>query len=346
MTEIVIQGIGGRMGHVLCDMIAQREDCCVVAGIDMKDGEQNGIPVYDSLEKLNGKGDVIIDFSSPAAVEKALPYCQTHKMPIVVCTTGLSEELQLKVVQLSRSVPVFKSANMSMGINVLAELCKRASAVLGINYDIEIVEQHHHNKLDAPSGTALMLADAINEEMVTAYTAFSNKGVRVDPLYVSRIEDNLGNVIAEFTPSMTEVFSEQAYYRILPMLKDVIDHGTGGRVRFRYGITAPMGGKTGTTNNNSDGWFMGFTPDLVSGVWVGGEDRSIHFDGMADGQGASMALPIYGLYMQKVYGDQSLGYSQDSDFEIPEEYSDPCGGSSYIEESVTAPVESIEGIFD
>ena len=107
-----------------------------------------------------------------------------------------------------------------------------------------------------------------------------------------------------------------------------------------------MGGKTGTTNNNSDGWFMGFTPDLVSGVWVGGEDRSIHFDGMADGQGASMALPIYGLYMQKVYGDQSLGYSQDSDFEIPEEYSDPCGGSSYIEESVTAPVESIEGIFD
>jgi 4-hydroxy-tetrahydrodipicolinate reductase len=152
MTEIVIQGIGGRMGHVLCDMIAQREDCCVVAGIDMKDGEQNGIPVYDSLEKLNGKGDVIIDFSSPAAVEKALPYCQTHKLPIVVCTTGLSEELQLKVVQLSRSVPVFKSANMSMGINVLAELCKRASAVLGINYDIEIVEQHHHNKLDAPSG--------------------------------------------------------------------------------------------------------------------------------------------------------------------------------------------------
>ena len=165
MTEIVIQGIGGRMGHVLCDMIAQREDCCVVAGIDMKDGEQNGIPVYDSLEKLNGKGDVIIDFSSPAAVEKALPYCQTHKLPIVVCTTGLSEELQLKVVQLSRSVPVFKSANMSMGINVLAELCKRASAVLGVNYDIEIVEQHHHNKLDAPSGTAITLAEGILENI-------------------------------------------------------------------------------------------------------------------------------------------------------------------------------------
>ena len=202
------------------------------------------------------------------------------------------------------------------------------------------------NKIDEVISLCLGPVEVSVEEMVTAYTAFSNKGVRVDPLYVTRIEDNLGNVIAEFTPSMTEVFSEQAYYRILPMLKDVIDHGTGGRVRFRYGITAPMGGKTGTTNNNSDGWFMGFTPDLVSGVWVGGEDRSIHFDGMADGQGASMALPVYGLYMQKVYGDQSLGYSQDSDFEIPEEYSDPCSGSSYIEESITAPVESIEGIFD
>ena len=169
MTDIIIQGIGGRMGHVLCEMIAQREDCRVVAGIDMKDGEMNGIPVYDSLDKLDGKGNVVIDFSAPAAVEKALPYCEAHKLPIVVCTTGLSEELQLKLVQLSRSIPVFKSANMSMGINVLSELCKRASAILGANYDIEIVEQHHHNKLDAPSGTALMLADAINEENDGAY---------------------------------------------------------------------------------------------------------------------------------------------------------------------------------
>ena len=161
MTDIIIQGIGGRMGHVLCEMIAQREDCRVVAGIDMKDGEMNGIPVYDSLDKLDGKGDVVIDFSAPAAVEKALPYCEAHKLPIVVCTTGLSEELQLKIVQLSRSIPVFKSANMSMGINVLSELCKRASAILGANYDIEIVEQHHHNKLDAPSGTALHLGEAV-----------------------------------------------------------------------------------------------------------------------------------------------------------------------------------------
>lgn len=165
-------GIGGRMGHVLCEMIAQREDCRVVAGIDMKDGEMNGIPVYDSLDKLDGKGDVVIDFSAPAAVEKALPYCEAHKLPIVVCTTGLSEELQLKLVQLSRSIPVFKSANMSMGINVLSELCKRASAILGANYDIEIVEQHHHNKLDAPSGTALMLLTP-STKRTTAHTITS-----------------------------------------------------------------------------------------------------------------------------------------------------------------------------
>ena len=163
MTDIIIQGIGGRMGHALCEMIANRSDCRVVAGIDQQDGEQNGIPVYDSLDKLDGKGDVIIDFSAPAAVEKALTYCEAHKMPIVVCTTGLSEELQLKVVQLSRIVPVFKSANMSIGINLLSELCKRASAILGADYDVEIVEQHHHNKLDAPSGTAIITAQKIAE---------------------------------------------------------------------------------------------------------------------------------------------------------------------------------------
>ena len=161
MTDIIIQGIGGRMGHALCEMIANRSDCRVVAGIDQQDGEQNGIPVYDSLDKLDGKGDVIIDFSAPAAVEKALTYCEAHKMPIVVCTTGLSEELQLKVVQLSRIVPVFKSANMSIGINLMSELLKKSASVLGDKYDVEIIEKHHNQKLDAPSGTASMLADAV-----------------------------------------------------------------------------------------------------------------------------------------------------------------------------------------
>ena len=159
--------------------------------------------------------------------------------------------------------------------------------------------------------------------MVSAYTAFANKGIRVDPLYVTRIEDSFGNTIANFNPQVNEVLPEDAAYKMLHMMKNVIDGGTGSRVRFRYGIKAPMGGKTGTTQNNSDGWFMGFTPSLVSGVWVGGEDRSIHFDRLSEGQGASMALPVYGLFMQKVYADKSLGYSQEEDFEIPPHYANP-----------------------
>ena len=160
-------------------------------------------------------------------------------------------------------------------------------------------------------------------EMVSAYTAFANRGIRTAPLFVSRIEDNEGNILAEFTPHMEEVISEESVYKMLIMLRAVINEGTGGRIRRVYNITADMGGKTGTTNNNSDGWFMGFTPSLVSGVWVGGEERDIHFDNMRDGQGAEMALPVWGLYMNKVYADKSLGYLQTDTFAIPHGY-DPC----------------------
>lgn len=160
-------------------------------------------------------------------------------------------------------------------------------------------------------------------EMVSAYTAFANHGIRTAPLFVSRIEDNDGNLLATFAPHMEEVISETSTYKMLTMLRAVINEGTGGRVRRVYGIQADMGGKTGTTQNNSDGWFMGFTPSLVSGAWVGGEDRDIHFDTMVDGQGASMALPIWGLYMQKVFADPTLGYSQEERFKIPDDF-DPC----------------------
>lgn len=157
-------------------------------------------------------------------------------------------------------------------------------------------------------------------EMVDAYTAFASKGIRVDPLYVTRIEDANGNVIGTFTPKMEEIFSETTAYKMIYMLRSVVDEGTGGRVRSRYGLTMPMGGKTGTTQNNSDGWFMGFTPKLVSGVWVGGEERSIHFDSMAEGQGASMALPIWAIYMKKVLADSKLGYSVNDQFDVPETF--------------------------
>ena len=180
------------------------------------------------------------------------------------------------------------------------------------------------NEIDPVISVCLGTPDVSVGEMVGAYTVFANKGIRVEPLYVTRIEDSYGNTIANFTPQMSEVLTEDASYKMLHMLRSVIDGGTGSRIRFRYGLEAPMGGKTGTTQNNSDGWFMGFTPSLVSGCWVGGEDRSVHFDRLTEGQGANMALPIYGLYMQKVYADKTLGYSQEEDFDIPERYLNPC----------------------
>lgn len=151
-------------------------------------------------------------------------------------------------------------------------------------------------------------------EMAAAYTAFANKGIRANPIYVTHIEDSHGNIIATFEPQLHEVFGETTYAKMIDMLRAVIDGGTGGRIRGRYGITAPMGGKTGTTQKNSDGWFMGFTPKLAAGCWVGGEDRPIHFDRTSDGQGASMALPIYGLFMKKVYADPDLEYKQNDQF--------------------------------
>lgn len=183
-------------------------------------------------------------------------------------------------------------------------------------------------------------------EMVSAYTAFPNKGIRVAPLFVTRIEDNDGNVLVTFAPEMQEVISVSSAYKMLVMLRAVVNEGTGGRVR-RLGVKADMGGKTGTTNYNADGWFMGFTPSLVSGCWVGGEDRDIHFDTMLHGQGASMALPIWTKYMVKVLGDKSLGYDENETFQLPEGY-DPCKddvnleGDTHIEE----PIEGLDELFN
>ena len=174
--------------------------------------------------------------------------------------------------------------------------------------------------LDPVVSLALGPCEVSVSEMVDAYTAFPSKGIRVDPLYVTRIEDANGNVIGTFVPKMQEIFSETTAYKMIYMLRSVVDEGTGGRIRRAYGLTMPVGGKTGTTQNNSDGWFMGFTPKLVSGVWVGGEERSIHFDGMAQGQGASMALPIWAIYMKKVLANPQLGYRPTDQFDVPEDF--------------------------
>jgi penicillin-binding protein 1A len=184
--------------------------------------------------------------------------------------------------------------------------------------------------IDPVISLSLGTADISVSEMVGGYSTFANRGIRVEPLYVTRIEDSSGNTVAEFNSQMHEVLPEDVTYKMLYMLRSVMDGGSGSRVRFRYNLRAPMGGKTGTTQNHSDGWFMAFTPNLVSGCWVGGEERSIHFDRMTEGQGASMALPIYALFMQKVYGDSTLGYSETEAFNVPRQYANPCTGIDLV----------------
>jgi len=172
--------------------------------------------------------------------------------------------------------------------------------------------------------------DITVSEMVSAYTAFVNHGIRMAPLYVTRIVDSEGNEVAKFEPRMNEVISEHSAHKMLYMLQAVVNGGTGSRLRFRYNLKAEMGGKTGTTNNNSDAWFMGVTPRLVSGCWVGGDDRDIHFNSMSMGQGATMALPIFAYYMQKIYDDKTLDYNQDEKFDLPNNF-DPCKSLEEIE---------------
>ncbi|MBU0489566.1 MAG: penicillin-binding protein, partial [Bacteroidetes bacterium] len=164
-------------------------------------------------------------------------------------------------------------------------------------------------------------ADISLLEMVGAFSVYANKGWYIEPTFVTRIEDKDGNLIESFIPEKTEALSEETAFLMLGMLRGVVEMGTGQRLRYKYQFSNTIAGKTGTTQNNSDGWFMGLTPDLVSGVWVGAEDRSVHFRSTALGQGANMALPIWALYMKKVYADKSLKISM-GDFDGITKYKD------------------------
>ena len=204
------------------------------------------------------------------------------------------------------------------------------------------------SRIDPVLSLCLGTPDVSVREMVTAYTAFANKGMRVDPIFVTAIMDSSGNIISEFTPRHTEVLSETGYSRIVSMMMNVVNSGTGARLRGApYNLHAEIAGKTGTTNYNADGWFMGYTPSLVAGAWVGGEERFIHFNNMGYGQGAAMALPIYGRFMKKVYADPKLPYSQNERFVFPQgidicqsEFSSGGGGDPEEVE------ETIEDVFD
>ena len=170
MVRAIMHGCNGHMGQVITGLIKADEGIELVAGIDKYTGIANDYPVFESLEKCDVEADVIIDFSNSAAADALLTYCEEKKMPVVLCTTGLSEEQLAKIPEAAKKTAVLKSANMSLGINLLMKLLKEATKVLApAGYDMEIVEKHHNQKLDAPSGTAIALADSMNEAMDEAY---------------------------------------------------------------------------------------------------------------------------------------------------------------------------------
>lgn len=164
MTRLIISGANGKMGKVIRNVVSTKDDCEVVAGIDINT-ESDSFPVYDSPEKIAEEADVIIDFSNPALLDSLLDFAVSRKIPLVIGTTGYDEAQKEKIRKASEKTAVFFTYNMSLGVNLLASLAKKAVEVLGSDFDIEIVEKHHNQKIDAPSGTALMLADAMCEEI-------------------------------------------------------------------------------------------------------------------------------------------------------------------------------------
>lgn len=170
MVKIIMHGCNGKMGQVITGIVAADKDAEIVAGIDIVDNRHNPYPVFTNIDDCNVEADVIIDFASAKAIDKLLDYVETRKIPVVLCTTGLSEEQLARVEEVSKKVAVLKSANMSLGINTLFKVLKSVSPLLAeAGFDIEIVEKHHHFKVDAPSGTALALGDAINESLPEKY---------------------------------------------------------------------------------------------------------------------------------------------------------------------------------
>ncbi len=165
MLRIALSGCNGRMGRVITDICAQKNDLKIVAGFDITGEKLSDFPVYTDPFEFTGACDVIIDFSNIASTESLLHYCTKTKTPIVICTTGHSEADLEKIQQASTQVPVFRSGNMSLGINLMLELLQKCARVLGDGFDVEIIEKHHNQKLDAPSGTALMLADAVADAL-------------------------------------------------------------------------------------------------------------------------------------------------------------------------------------
>jgi penicillin-binding protein 1A len=187
-------------------------------------------------------------------------------------------------------------------------------------------------------------------EMVAAFNTFPSKGVFSEPMFITRIEDADGNLITDFAGKKTEAISANTAYLMVNLMQGVVNQGTGSRLRTRFGLKGDMAGKTGTTNDNSDGWFIGYTPKITAGVWVGGEDRMVHFKELAQGSGSATALPIWGIFMKKCLADPTLGYSEYDRFEAPGgltlDLSCTGGDIETEEEQEVEPAAEEEGFFD
>ena len=170
MVHIILSGCAGKMGNVIASIVALRSDCKIVAGVDLVIPKDSAFPVYNDLNNVLEHADVIVDFSHPSALSGILNFAENRKMPTVIATTGLNNEQIALIKETSKEIPVFFTFNMSLGVNLLAELAKKAASVLGDGFDIEIIESHHNQKIDAPSGTALMLAEAITETLDGNYS--------------------------------------------------------------------------------------------------------------------------------------------------------------------------------
>lgn len=179
MTKIIMHGCNGVMGQMICGLVMAEEDTEIVAGVDINTDRENPFPVFASIDECDVEADAVVDFSHFSCVDRLLDWCAAKKMPVVLCTTGLTEEQLSKVEEASKQTAVLKSANMSLGINMLLKILKEATAVLApAGFDIEIVEKHHRRKLDAPSGTAIALADSINEELNNEYEYVFDRSTR------------------------------------------------------------------------------------------------------------------------------------------------------------------------
>lgn len=178
MTRIIITGCSGKMGASIINAASSRDDCVIAAGVDITEPAHADFTYARSFSELDTEADVIIDFSNPAALTPMLEYAQLHKLPAVICTTGYSEQQLREIENASLNIPVFRSGNMSLGINLIIELARKAASVLVDGFDIEIIEQHHNQKLDAPSGTALMIADAVSEVKTDAEYVYDRHAYR------------------------------------------------------------------------------------------------------------------------------------------------------------------------